>query len=538
MSTLPLFTAAQLFATDPPKLRPYQSKAIQTLRNRVREGKKRILLVAPTGAGKMTIIAAIIRTSSVRVLFVADAMELIDQCVTELATAGITNVGVIRSYDKRTNPDATVQVASIQTLARRDKPPAGLILIDEAHLSASDSYSKHVFEAYQDAIILGFTATPVRLDGKPLGDRYECLEVVCTYEQLIKLGFIAEPICYCGPAEIDLSTIKTIAGDYDEGQLGDVMRDISLVGNLVEHWQKLANLYPRPNGHPGLVEGPYRRTFAFAVNIQHSLDICTRFEAAGVRIAHLDGKTAETERRRVLRALDAGDLDVVTSVGVLLKGVDIPSVKCVVHARPTQSLTLWRQSCGRPLRIWHPGCKRGCTAHPSVVPMIIDHAGNIQRLGFPHEDLHWELTTRATRSANIPATRICKGCFAYLKAYQRLCPYCGTDAPPPDPTDLPKETEEKLRQLATTPVEMKRMYFDTVVGVARAKGYKPGFAAARFKDRYGGWPPWEWSEMARSIFASDPVWLANYEAHQKRKKTREIEKLAKEQAKIEEPDDT
>jgi superfamily II DNA or RNA helicase len=313
-STLPLFSTPQLFATDPPKLRPYQSRAIQTLRERVRDGKKRILLVAPTGAGKGTMIAAIIRTSSVLVLFVCDSMELIDQCVLELARVGITNVGVIRGDDKRTNPNATVQVCSIQTLARRDKPPAGLLLVDEAHLSASDSYQKHVFDAYPNAIILGFTATPTRFDGRPLGNLYECLEVITTYENLFKEGFIISPLCYSGPAELDLSSIKTIGGDYDEVALGDVMRDVSLVGSLLEHWRKLANQYPRSRENLSLVEGPYRRTFIFAVGIQHSLDICQKFEADGVCIAHLDGKTSETERRRIMAALDTGELDAISSV--------------------------------------------------------------------------------------------------------------------------------------------------------------------------------------------------------------------------------
>ena len=221
MSTLPLFDRVPLFSAPSPKLRPYQSKAIQTLRERVRDGKRRILLVAPTGGGKMTMIASVIRTSSVPVLFVAHRMELIDQCVEELHRVGITNVGVIRSDDARANPSATVQVASIQTLARRDKPPAGIVLIDEAHRAVSDSYLA-LLEHYKQSIILGFTATPTRYDGRPLGDLFECLEVVCTYETLIKDGFIVAPYCYSGPTELDLSGVRLVGGDYDEEVLGSI----------------------------------------------------------------------------------------------------------------------------------------------------------------------------------------------------------------------------------------------------------------------------------------------------------------------------
>lgn len=488
-------------------------------------------------SGKMTIVAAIIRTSSVPVLFVCDAMELIDQAVTELAKVGVSNVGVIRGDDDRTNPSASVQVCSIQTLRRRDKPEAGLVLIDEAHLSASESYETHVFEYYRHSIIIGFTATPVRLDNKPLGNRFQVMEIIATYSGLIKEGFIAEPLVYSGPAELDLSSVKISGGDYDEGMLGDVMRDKSLVGQLVDHWKRLANQYTHPSGHPGLVEGPYRRTFIYAVGIQHSRDIESRFAEAGVRIAHLDGTTPEKERKSVLAAIAAGELDAITSVGVLLKGVDIPSVKCIVHARPTQSLQLWRQSCGRGLRPWHPGCRPGCREHLTVQPLILDHAGNVARHGFPHEDLFWSLTESSRRLEKKLVTRICKSCFAYLPAYKKICPYCGAEAPPPPPDDLPRESEEKLQQLASSPEEMRRMYFNMITGVAKARGYKPGFAGARYKQRYGAWPPWEWSEAIKASFASDPVWQANFAENQKKKLKRAEEQMAKELAKIEEPDD-
>lgn len=519
MSTLPLFDRTpSLFAIDPPKLRSYQSRGIQTLRDRVRQNKKRILLVAPTGAGKLTIIAAIVRTSSVPVLFVAHRMELIEQAVKDLARVGVTNVGVIRGDDDRVNPSASVQVASIDTLRRRDKPEAGLVLIDEAHRAVSDSYLA-LLEFYKQSIILGFTATPTRLDGRPLGNLFECLEVVTTYEQLIKDGHIVAPLCYTGPTEPDLSTIKIVAGDFNEDDLSEVMRDQKLVGNLLDHWLKLAHMHPTPNS-ARLIEGARRRTIVFAVSIQHSLDICTKFESAGIRIAHLDGKTPTTERKSIVKAIGCGELEVVTNVGILLEGTDIPSVKCILHARPTQSLVLWRQSCGRALRPWN-----------NAQPLLLDHASNIVRLGFPHEDLHWALTEKARRLEKKQAMRICKGCFAYLPAHKRICPYCDTEAPPPQPGDIPPETEEKLQQMVSTPEAMRHLYYTTIVKVARTKGYKPGFAAARYKDRYGAWPPWEWSEQTKMTFASDPEWQANFEKHQQFKKKVEAQKLAKELAK-------
>jgi len=507
MTTLNLFDRSTFLETKIPTLRPYQAAGIQALRDRVRDGKRRILLVGPTGMGKMLLVASIIRTSTVPVVFVCHRMELIDQAAEQLARLGITNFGVIRGDDDRVNASASVQLCSIQTLARRDKPEAGIILIDEAHRAVSDSYLT-LLDHYKNSIVLGFTATPTRYDGRPLGSLFECLEVVCTYQQLIKSGYISEPLCYA-PVTPDLSGVQIVGGDFDEDQLGGVMQE--LIGNLVEHWLRLAHMHPSENSEQ-LVEGPRRRTFIFAVNINHSLEICSKFEAAGARIAHLDGNTSETERRRIVKALGSGDLDAVTNVGVLLEGVDVPSAKCVVHARPTQSLVLWRQSCGRMLRPWN-----------KMTPLLLDHAGNIARLGFPHEDLHWSLKERAQRSANKPKTRICSGCYAYLPAYRRLCPYCSTEAPPPEDPEFPTETNEQLRSLqtfATTPEAMRRLYFDTMVRLARQKGYRPGFASARYKEKYGGWPPWDWSEMVKASFASDPEWQTNYAKHVSEKAAR------------------
>jgi superfamily II DNA or RNA helicase len=494
------------------------------------DGDSRYLLddfTVTHNSGKMVLIASIIQTSSVPALFVAHRMELIDQAVDQLGRLGITNVGVMRGDDDRADPGASVQVASIQTLARRKKPVAGIVLVDECHRAAADSY-QDLFEHYRDSIILGFTATPGRYDGRPLGGGlFEVLEVVTTYAELIKQGFIVAPECYSALEAPDLTGIRVIGGDYDEGALGEVMRKQSLVGNLLDHWLKLAHMYPKPDGSIGLVEGPRRRTFIFAVDIRHSTDICEKFSKAGVKIAHLDGTTPEGERRRIIKALGEGELEAVSNCNILLEGVDIPSAKCVVHARPTQSLVLWRQSSSRILTPWHPGCPSGCVQHPNLSPLLLDHAQNIDRHGFPHEDLHWTLTDKARRVDRKVPTRICKSCFAYLPASRVLCPYCGAEAPPAPAQPPPNETQEQLVRRSTTPEDMQRKFYDDVVRLARQKGNKPGFASFKFKEHYGSWPPWDWSEETKASFASDPEWQAALEAKEARKaKRKEAEEVA------------
>lgn len=521
MSTLPLFERPAIGATVSPTLRPYQERAKRLLRMHIEQGKTRILCVAPTGSGKMVQVADIIRSSSLPTLFVAHRMELIDQCAEQLALVGITNIGVMRGADERSDPHASVQVASIQTLMRRDRPKAGLILIDEAHRSSSDSYVEHIFEAYPDSIIIGFTATPCRLNGTPLGDCYQVLEVVVTYGELLKHPeWLALPDLYSAPLAVDLSKIHAAHGDYDESELGAAMNKKELTGKLVEHYLRLGHLHPVFDKKTGMrapgkfTEGDRRRGFLFATTIDHSLSVCEDFERAGVRIIHIDCKTSEDVRRAAVRDLFTGAIELISNCNVLLEGVDAPPAKCVVHARPTKSLTLWRQSTGRILRPWN-----------SVVPLILDHAGNLLEHGPPHEDLNWSLTGRPHRRTSSPAMKICKVCFAYVEAHKLACPHCGAPfAPNEKGREDPRQNEQKLEQYNSDPDKIRRAFFDKKLAEARARGFKPGFPSAMFKDRYGRWPPYSWSQEAQVEFMKDPNWQANRQRAQERREQRERER--------------
>lgn len=517
--TLSLFPGEPIPTKPPIALRPYQDKGIVRIRE-LAWTKRRILVVGPCAMGKMFLVANIFRTATCAGLFVCHRQELINQCVRELARQGITQVGVIRADDERTNAAHTIQVASVQTLARRDKPPAKLIFIDEAHRSLSDQYEEHVFNAYPDAIIIGLTATPVRLDGRPMGSRYDHLEIITTYQELLKNpDWLVAPDIYSAPIVADLSGVQTVGSDYDETQLAEVMSQQVLVGQLLDHWLKLAHLHPV--FHDGertgkVVEGERRRTFIFAVNIAHSESICERFEKAGVRIAHLDGKTPDAQRKAMLRDLETGKLEAISNCNVLLEGTDIVPAKCVAHARPTQSLVLHRQSCGRIFRPWQ-----------GVIPLILDHASNFDRHGAPHEDLHWSLTNRPRRISSQAPAKICRGCFAYVPSGRLTCPYCGYVFPEGS-MKTPQETHAELLLRSTDPEDMKKQFFDKMVGIARARGFKPGFASAKFKERYGTWAPYAWSDPVKSGFLSDEFWQKNFQRREDNK-----QQIAAEEAKAE-----
>ena len=435
-------------------LRPYQLDAVERVREQLRAGSRRVLIVAPTGSGK-TVLAAHIMACAVesgrRVLFVAHRRELIDQCYRKLQDSGVAPVGVIMSGDPRRNPGASVQVASIDTLRHRAKPLADLVIVDEAHRALAKSYVD-LAAMYPAAVHLGLTATPYRADGQGLCDAYDTLVVVASPRELIAEGFLVEPLVYSpGAHEMpDLSTVQIKGGDYEEGALAQAMDRPALVGNIVDHWLRYAE---------------HQRTVAFAVSIAHSKHLVERFQAASVAAEHLDGTTPTKERAAILGRLETGTTRVVVNVGVLCEGWDQPSVKCCVLARPTKSTGLYLQQAGRILRPWTDPT----TGLPARA-ILIDHAGCVLEHGLPQGDR--ELSLDGPVKAPPPVVKKDK-----------------SDDEDPRPARVLQETEGELVALTEAGMDDRRVEWDRLCATAQERGYKPGWTYYRFKELYGSAPP-------------------------------------------------
>lgn len=469
------------------QLRPYQENALGALRAAADAGLSRLLFQCPTGAGKTVVAAAVVssaRSLGSAALFVAHRLELIDQAVAQIAAWGVPRIGVIRADDERTDPGAPVQVATIQTLARRKLPHADIVIVDEAHRIMADQYQR-VISAYPDAIIIGLTATPCRMDGKGLGNTFQKLISVVTYSDLIAIGSIVAPIVYGAHIEVDLSEVHTVQGDYKLDELNTKMVQPQVVGSVVDEWAD---------------NSMGRRSVIFAVTLEHSRALVASLQGAGARAEHLDGTTPLDERRAILGRLKAGPTQVVSNVGVLCEGWDMPEVKCGSIARPTKSLALFMQMVGRFLRPWG-----------DVTPVLIDHGGNVMRHGLPHEDRVWTLETGG-RVIDRMKLRTCPGCYAFVT--KNPCPLCGF-APPVEAREVRVDASVKLTKFDGDP---RKLAFDRLVEQSRAKGFKPGYASAKWKEANGDqWPPRSWSDEAKNKFAADEEW-------QKRQRYRELER--------------
>lgn len=401
-------------------LRPYQIDAIERVRQRYRRGERSVLLCAPTGAGKTVIGASVIAGAlerGSRVVFLAHRRELIRQTYNKLIDAGVSHddVGVVmagvglesRGAAERgwaARPAAPIQVASIDTLrARPARPPADLVIIDEAHRALAATYQRATAEWYPGARVLGLTATPVRADGRGLGDLFASLEIVASVAELVAAGYLVEPRVWSAPRDPDLSRVRVRGGDYDARQLGEAMSGRELVGDIVQHWAE------RAGG---------RRTVVFASSVEHSRQITARFVAAGARAEHLDGSMHADDRDAVLGRLASGETEIVSNCEVLCEGWDQPAVKCLILARPTKSVGLYLQQAGRVLRPWRD---TSC--------VILDHAGNALEHGLPQAPREWSLEGKRKRDAakRLSPVATCHGCRAVLPVGTRVCPACGTE---------------------------------------------------------------------------------------------------------------
>ena len=447
-------------------LRTYQADAIAKLRQSLVSGKKRPVLQIATGGGKTLVAAAIVNMAlekNKRVIFTVPAISLIDQTVSAFWEQGIDDIGVMQSNHPMTNYDAMVQVCSIQTLIRRFPPSANLVIIDECHVGF-DFIDKWKAE-WATVPFIGLSATPW---ARGMSKKWDDLIVAATMKDLTAAGYLTNLRIFA-PSHPDLSGVKTIAGDYHEGQLADAMEKNGLTADIVTTWLK---------------SGENRQTICFAVNRVHASHLQTEFAKYGIKSGYVDANTEAPERALLAEKFKGGEVKVVCNVGVLTTGIDW-DVRCIIMARPTKSEMLFVQCIGRGTRL--ADGKSDC--------IVLDHADNCLRLGFPDDIHHSALyggkkdkVAGEKKEKEEPLPKECLSCKFLKPAKVYKCPNCGFE--PEKKCDIEVEDGElsEVKGKKTHTMEFKENFYREVLWYALMNNKNEKMAVALYKKRFGVFP--------------------------------------------------
>ena len=454
----------------------------------------RPILCAPTGSGK-TVIAGLICQKALAdgktFGFLTPREEILYQNHTTVGLMNGEHRTTILKAGHEWQSWKPIHIVSWPTLVSRSRkgegwfPNVDVLVIDEAHLAVSPKMVERVLPYYADrAQIIGLTATPSRKNGRGLGYFFDEIKHVTNIPALIEEGKLA-PLEYWAGKFADVSSVKTVQGDFHQGQLEKATKP--LIGDVIENWLRLAS---------------NRHTLVFAVNIAHAEALKERFQQAGISAAALHVHMTPEKRHRVVEAFREQRVQVLVNVSIASYGFDVPTIDCVVLAAPTKSIVKHLQSLGRGMRI-APG-KTHC--------MVLDHADNVRRLGAAEDPYRWRLSEGREAAANWArheanpkkereedALRTCENC-SHLFRRSRACPKCGWEVPIPAKDIAATDADLVRIKRGDGHVDEKGWPDDATVyrmliGHALARSYSLKWAEVQYKKKYGKWAPWGYKKL-------------------------------------------
>jgi len=332
------------------QLREYQIEAIEAVKQDWESGHSDVLVVVGTGGGKTQIFLQLLIDSlgeNKRGLILAHRQELIDQPLERIEKfwpEWFLRTGVVMA--ERDEVGKQLVIGSVQTLSQQKRlarvlahGPIDYVVHDEAHHVAARSHMqllRTLKEVNPNLRHLGVTATPLRSDGDGLAKVYQKVSYKAGIRELIKLGFLVPFKALGIQTTISVKGIKTVAGDFNQGQLKKVY-EVDNAFDLVvaSHQQYAAD----------------RKAMAFTVSVEGAHRLAEKFNEAGISAAAADGTTSKEERMQILARFRQGKIQVLCNCFLWVEGLDLPEISCIHQVRPTQSDLVYVQMIGRSLRI-------------------------------------------------------------------------------------------------------------------------------------------------------------------------------------------
>ena len=460
------------------ELRQHQKNAVKQLLTSFRSGKSKPMIAAPCSFGKTHLAAYLLKgcqDKGKHGIFICDRIKLVDQTIKAFDDWDIW-YGVLQADHYLTNYAAPIQIASAQTLKIRMKagyePKIDLCIVDEAHVT--HECVKDLMQSYPTAKFIGLSATPY---SKGLGLWWDDLLVPATTMELLEAGYLC-PVHYYAGAQVDTTGVKSRAlatggTDFDPRQLGqavDIQKE-KLTGDIIRNW---------------LEHGENSQTIAFSPSIAHSKYLVKMFNDAGIGARHIDGYTDQHTRLELYKGHDNGEFKILSCSQLLTVGYDSPSTRCLIDCYPVaRSQIMMQQRAGRIFRI----------DEGKEYAIYLDHAGNVQRLGFPEQKIADSLDKAESkfkesgqiREKKEREPKSCPKCSRIMAAAKCSCGFEYNYR-----TELESDTTMlvRIKTGKAQPDDRKYMsdFYSTLLRMARSKGYSDGWAAHNYKKKFGRWP--------------------------------------------------
>lgn len=479
-------------------LRDYQESGANEVRVQFRNKNDPVLYVLATGGGKTYLFSYIADSAATAarklpfdeyVFIIVHRKELLLQASASLRNLGVDHGLISPHFSPQLHK--RIQVASIDTLLiRLKKRPmkARMLIYDEAHHVVAGNKWGRLYEELGKPPTLGVTATPVRTDGKGLGEHaggiFKAMVLGPSIAELIDRGMLLNPVVYTSLEQPDLSGMKKDKeGDYNRKELAERVDKPVITGSAVEQYKTVC---------------PGARAIVFCASIEHARHVAAEFNSAGYRFSILVGEPAmsDAERTAVNKALRSGELDGACTVDLVSEGYDLPDLECCIMLRPTASESLFIQQVGRVMR--PSDGKRGC--------FLLDHVGNVGKIvdgsfkrkhGLPNELREWTLDgrTKAPKGKKKPQEKTvdvaqCPKCYLVHEP-SPTCPKCGhvyeIKGRSLDQVDgvLVQVTEEMAdQQKKDRRQEVGRAQsLEELQRIAAERGYKPSWARFIWEQR-------------------------------------------------------
>lgn len=362
-------------------LRQYQQELVDSVEGYLwNEGGNSILMQLPTGGGKTYTAASIFlnlfKQGGTGGIFV-HRIEVVKQLFKAFTNLGIPTGVIAPGYAAQRH--LPMQVGSIQAYNRRDKYNFDLLGIDEAHHASAKTYTD-IRSSHSASKYMGITATPYRLKGNGLHEHFDKMVCGPTTLQLQNDNFLCPYDLIVNPLDLSkLRNISTVGGDYNEMELEELMDNGKITADIVESWKEYAFM---------------KKTIVFCVGVNHSKHVAEKYNLEGIKAVHLESNGAyifsqkeqkmvkweiKNAREKAIELFEQGVIRVITNVAIATEGTDIPGIECVILARPTKSLSLYLQMCGRGSRIL-PG---------KFYYTLLDCANNVMEHGLPDDEHDW-----------------------------------------------------------------------------------------------------------------------------------------------------